>query len=979
MSQTLSIRGALNLLQGDADRGVQDFEQGARLAPGDSPLLSDLAAGYISRARRRDNSQDIVSALVSADRALAADESLSAAWFNRALALERLSLLHSAVAAWSKYLEVDRNSPWAEAARSHLVALEKPRAPERWEEESTQLDRAVERQDLPAVKEVVGRFPMEVRERIEEDVLGEWADAAAAQETAKAAQALHRARILADVLRDSVGEQMPADAVAAVDNASREGDRFRVAALVEGHRNYRLARERYRSRKGDAGVAFTVARTAFQRGQSPMADWASLYLAILLYEKFEFQLAEERLLEILRPRQEWRYPGLLTRTFWMLGLTETVSGDPVASVEAYRSGLALADKTRAREDSVGIYTGLAASYQYLGDTQSAWNALSLGLAMARDIGSIRRRHALLDVAADLCLGQGEPSAAVWFRDEVVHLSIGDGEPVAIAHALLRRSEAFVAAGDLTRASADIDQAQAYLYAINRPDLRHRIEADRLAALGEAKLRQAPAEAYEYLTQALALHDGKENHYTLGRVYLARARAALASGNSVTAEADLGKGIEEYERQWRRVREQRFQISFFDQPRALFDEMIALKAARPGGEKAAFDLAERNRARALLDRVGSLLAADQRERLLGEATTSLSAQEIQADLPAGVAIVEYSLLRDRLLAWIVQPRSLHLVSTLIPSAAIEQRIAVFQRVLARKASESELRAASAPLYDILIRPLLPSLRPEEAVVFSPDRALHQVPFAALFNRERSLYLVQERPVSLTPSATLFLRALQRDRRLETSRIGPALVVGNPRFKPENIPDLQPLPEAEEEARVIATMLPGSLSLLGSQATKKRFLAEAGHYEIVHFSGHARVNREFPLLSHLVLAPDGDLDRGLLYAHELYGLQLERTRLVVLAACNTASGPTGAEGVISLGRAFFGAGVPAVVASLWNVGDWETGAFFRAFYQHLRRRPNPAEALRSAQLEMLSSLDSTLRSPQGWAAFEFFGASTTRNDK
>jgi CHAT domain-containing protein len=971
-ADVLTASGLARLLASDIDSGVKDLERATRLKPDDASLWSDLAAGYLTRSRQGNKPDDLISSLTAAERAVSLHGSLARARFNRALALENLSLVHSAAVAWEEYLQLDQSSWWSAEARLRLAALKRPRAPEQWQNEISRLERAAEDGDFATVQVLVRRFPAEAREWAEENLLGIWGEAVLQGRTDDAGRAFAKVQALASALVSFNGEQMPQDAVAAIEVSSRGANPDRLVALAEGHRLYHAARMLYRTRDGDAGRLFKASRNAFLRGRSPMAGWATLYLAILTYDRFDLQAAREMLLEILEHRTESRYPTLAARAGWMLGLVSVISGDPAASIEAYRSALRLAEKVGAEEDVLGIQTGLAGSYQYLGDYPQTWRALHAGLTAAREVGSVRRRHALLDVAAETCLVQGRKAAARYFRDEMVRLAEEDGEPVAISHALLQRSAVRVQEGDFSGAGADLDQARGYLDLINRPELRRRVEADLLAATGELQLRTSPAEAYASLTQALAFHAGKENHYDLARIHLARARAALKSADLLQAETDLRLGIEEYERQRRLLVEEQLRISFFDQSRALFEEMIGLQAIRTDGIEEVFNWAERARARVLLDRIGSLLAPDRRADLVEQATSSLTAREVMAALPSNVAFIEYVLLQDRLFALVLHTGSIELVQVNVSAAEVERRTAALQRALVRRAPEVEVRATSAALHDILIRPISSRLDPGELLVFAPDRVLHTVPFAALFDRRAGSYLVERGAVVVASSATLFLRSLERNRELGRAR--GALVVGNPRFRRDQAPQLLPLPWAEAEAEAIASMFPGSLSLLGEQATKERFLADAGSFGLVHFAGHAEINQEFPLLSYLLLAPDDDTDPGFLYAHEFYGAHLDRTHLVVLAACGTASGPASGEGVISLGRAFLAAGVPAVVASLWSIGDRPTGQFFHVFYQHLRRNGDAAASLRSAQLSMLASSDPGARSPASWAAFELFGSAT-----
>jgi CHAT domain-containing protein len=129
---------------------------------------------------------------------------------------------------------------------------------------------------------------------------------------------------------------------------------------------------------------------------------------------------------------------------------------------------------------------------------------------------------------------------------------------------------------------------------------------------------------------------------------------------------------------------------------------------------------------------------------------------------------------------------------------------------------------------------------------------------------------------------------------------------------------------------------------------------------------------PLLSRLVFAPGRDGDPGILYAREIYRLRLEETRLVVLAACDTAGPVPNSAGVASLARAFLAAGVPAVVASLWSVDDRATAKLFQSYYRTLRGGADPVTALRDAQLALLRSTGPE-RSPVVWGAFEVFGGS------
>jgi hypothetical protein len=73
-------------------------------------------------------------------------------------------------------------------------------------------------------------------------------------------------------------------------------------------------------------------------------------------------------------------------------------------------------------------------------------------------------------------------------------------------------------------------------------------------------------------------------------------------------------------------------------------------------------------------------------------------------------------------------------------------------------------------------------------------------------------------------------------------------------------------------------------------------------------------------------------------------------VVLAGCETSAGPVfQGEGVMSLARAFFGAGASAVVGTLDRARDDEAGAFFSSMYRALAGGVSLGEAVTAAKRE------------------------------
>jgi CHAT domain-containing protein len=146
-----------------------------------------------------------------------------------------------------------------------------------------------------------------------------------------------------------------------------------------------------------------------------------------------------------------------------------------------------------------------------------------------------------------------------------------------------------------------------------------------------------------------------------------------------------------------------------------------------------------------------------------------------------------------------------------------------------------------------------------------------------------------------------------------------------------------------------------------------------YGIAHFATHALLNARHPELSGIVLSlygADGRAEDGFLRVNDIYNLHMPAD-LVVLSVCESAVGTSvGAEGAANLARAFFYAGTPRVVASLWPVDDRASVAFMRAFYASLLTRgQKPQEALIEAQREMRAN--PRWQAPYYWSGYVLQG--------
>ena len=116
------------------------------------------------------------------------------------------------------------------------------------------------------------------------------------------------------------------------------------------------------------------------------------------------------------------------------------------------------------------------------------------------------------------------------------------------------------------------------------------------------------------------------------------------------------------------------------------------------------------------------------------------------------------------------------------------------------------------------------------------------------------------------------------------------------------------------------------------------------------------------------PDGVLG-GVLTANSIARLDLSKTEMVVLSACQSGQGKATSEGLYGLQRAFKKAGVGTMVMSLWNVSDSVATEFMITFYEQLvsgQCQWNKRKAFEQAK----SIIRDKYPDPFHWAAFIMF---------
>ncbi len=332
---------------------------------------------------------------------------------------------------------------------------------------------------------------------------------------------------------------------------------------------------------------------------------------------------------------------------------------------------------------------------------------------------------------------------------------------------------------------------------------------------------------------------------------------------------------------------------------------------------------------------------------------MSIDSILDELPDDTALIEYFASKDALLIWIAYKGKLRLYSTPVNSNQLNTTIDKWLATM-NNLSPTQAESLSFMLYRSLIEPIRNDLPDSGDLVIVPGRYLNKIPFAALADPKSGKYMIEKYSVSTTTSATLYLQQLARHPH-PNHRDWTAYVINNP-ISIKHPVQRPSLPGAASEAETILHLFPGSETITGIYANHGLSFRPDQRHSIIHFAGHwDPLNRTYDQTIEADSLPITD-----------------NIKLVVLSACRTVSNRWGRrENGFGIAGNLLDHWVPAVAASYWDIDDRATNHLLHRFYIHLGAGQDAANALRSAQLDLLYGEDQALHHPSKWASFQLLG--------
>jgi CHAT domain-containing protein len=375
------------------------------------------------------------------------------------------------------------------------------------------------------------------------------------------------------------------------------------------------------------------------------------------------------------------------------------------------------------------------------------------------------------------------------------------------------------------------------------------------------------------------------------------------------------------------------LGFDNVRRDLYEAAIAFEydnngANGDGGEDEAWRYVQRYRSKLFLEFLGQVNPAVARIR-----NEAVQRDRVQKLLGSNVQVVEYFMLKDRLLIWLVSHDRIRAFPIAVRRESLDRKIT---ELVARIRKQEDVEQRLEEFYGLLIGPISPFLDPRRALAIIPDQALHRLPMAALRPSASSKYLGEQYAILESPNLTTLLAATN-----VTPERNFAVAFGSQAV------DIA----VEKDTSLFSRIYKRSSGVNGVSATKDNFFSFMGSASVFHYAGHS-VDAPDPLRSAVLL--DGDrVGPNSINALEISRRRMRPDSLVILASCDSSVGNArDGIGMRGLTSAFLIAGAGAVAGSLWPVDDVSSAGLMRAFHEEFAAKTSAAEAMRLAQVSFIA---------------------------
>jgi len=342
----------------------------------------------------------------------------------------------------------------------------------------------------------------------------------------------------------------------------------------------------------------------------------------------------------------------------------------------------------------------------------------------------------------------------------------------------------------------------------------------------------------------------------------------------------------------------------------------------------------------------------------------SLSELQKYLEINTGLISFHLSESYLIALFITKRDIEFYK--LPTGKIFfDELMMFQAELQNSSPGQRYdgKNSGRNLYQKIISPFRSGLSQLKRLIIIPDNELSYIPFESLVD-ENNQYLVEKFSFTYQYASSFFKPFKNKSKTLGFLAMAP--------FSAKSYSTKSSLYFSRLESSLKEISNINGKKLLNSEATKQNFLSLSNQFGIIHLATHASINNQDPQASYIAFNPINEDFK--LYSREISTLGLDSVRLVILSACETGKGKLiKGEGLMSLSRAFYYAGCPNIITSLWKAEDKTTAFLGNRLHHYLDEGFSYDIALQHSKIDLLNSttIEPRYKTPDYWSHLVFIG--------
>ena len=765
--------GKIYLTERRFDDAIKQFKEALKVSPNGSELHNDLGSAFLEKGKSNGNNLKLLAnSIEEFEKAIELNSDLYEAYFNLALSLQIMKLPSQTDEALQEYVKKDVTSKWGHEAQDRLQKLRLSKITNKTIEDLRKefstaykiADKKSAWRILSANREIVnGKL-------IAQQLIFLFTTAKWNNNDIKAKEYLKLLHYAGDLEHEKANDSYwkkianfySTASKETIHNIKRAHASLKTGYKLYGDGKYNQAADKFKSSK----------EILSQQGSIWEAKLSDYWIGSSFFYSNQINESTNLYIDLAAYAENNQFKWMASHAYSRLVYDAQVKNQKSKAINYAEKALVFAKSSNDLYNIRKISSQIAELYKQVGRYNKSLELLkeSLKLSLLPNT-SLNQKWLEYEAAADTFHAMKLYNTAIYFEKEALGLATR-----------LNRNDyehfSNVNLGMIYASKKKFNIASTFLEASLKTALKLTSKENINKGLAYSYLKLAHLKrlskdfdgAVKTYAEALKFFDTSE--FTLDRyeAHKGLLLAYFANKNDSGFEKELPVILGIFEKYRSEILEEKNRNSFFDQEQSIYDIAIEFEYNK-GNFRKAFDYSEESRSRSLLNLMnkdGKVSNTSQRPeiKLSPFSAKPRKSQEIQSQLSKQVQVVQYAVIRDRILIWLLVKEDLRVFETQIPTNELQKEVTAYTNLISayNKENTNRERALAIKLYKILISPIEKHLEPNKIICFIPDKFLSPLPFASLISPETKDYFIKKYKFLIASSTNTFLISTNNSKKI-----------------------------------------------------------------------------------------------------------------------------------------------------------------------------------------------------------------------